>query len=303
MSRISGFITMLAAVLALAGAASAQPEPRKLRIMSWNMEHLAERDGEGCRPRSEADYAAMRDFIAAADPDVVAFQEVESLAAAARVFPPEKYILAISFRPDSGRVGACAGLPSQSIRKQDVGFAIRRGLPASRNSDIQQIAGDDPDLRWGVDITLLGDRPLRLLNIHLKSGCPAGTDGRSCSVLLSQANVVERWIDIRSDAGDAVVVLGDFNRRLLGKGDVVRKSLDDGSPDAADLTFTAADVRPSCDPDYESFIDHIVLNAAAARLWTKGDFREWTFAPDRRLSDHCPISIDVDFQPAGTVKR
>lgn len=298
MSRVSGFVAVLVAMFALAGAASAQEGPRKLRIMSWNMEHLAERDGEGCRPRTEADYAAMRDFIAMADPDVVAFQEVESLAAAARIFPPEKYVLAISFRPASGRTGACEGLPSQSIRKQDVGFAIRRGLPAARNSDIQQIAGGDADLRWGVDITLIGEQPLRLLNIHLKSGCPAGTDGRSCGVLLSQANVVERWIDIRSEAGDAVIVLGDFNRRLLGKGDVVRKSLDDGSPDSADLTFTAADVAPSCDPEHASFIDHIVLNVAAARTWTKGDFREWTFPAGKRLSDHCPISIDIDFKPA-----
>lgn len=279
--------------------AAAREAPRKLRIMSWNMEHLAEKDGQGCRPRSEADYAAMRAFVAAIDPDVVAFQEVESLAAAARVFPPEKYILAISFRPASERTEACAGLPGQTIGRQDVGFAIRRGLPATRNSDIQQIAGGDPDLRWGVDVTLGGATPLRLLNVHLKSGCPAGTDARSCAVLLSQANVVERWLDIRSEAGEAVIILGDFNRRLLVKGDAVRRSLDDGDPEAADLTFTAEGVKPACDPEHESFIDHILLNAAAARSWAAGDFREWTYVGGARLADHCPITIDVVWSPPG----
>ncbi|MFZ5670563.1 MAG: endonuclease/exonuclease/phosphatase family protein [Pseudomonadota bacterium] len=287
----------VSAVALLATPAAAQEPPRKLRIMSWNLEHLAEKDGQGCRPRTEADYAAMRAFVAAVDPDIVAFQEVESLAAAARVFPPETYILALSFRPESRRSEPCGGLPGQTIRRQDVGFAIRRGLPASRNSDIQQIAGGDPDLRWGVDVSIQGAPALRLLNLHLKSGCPAGTDGRACEVLLSQTKVVERWLDIRSEAGEAVVILGDFNRRLLVKGDVVRRSLDDGAPAAASLTFTAGEAKPACDPEHESFIDHILLNAPAATAWTAGDFREWTWGEGARLSDHCPITVDLAWTP------
>ena len=53
-----------------------------LTLASWNMEHLAEHDGSGCRPRTEADYAAMRAYVDALGADVVAFQEVESKAAA-----------------------------------------------------------------------------------------------------------------------------------------------------------------------------------------------------------------------------
>ena len=55
------------------------------------MEHLAERNGSGCRPRTDADYAAMRMYVAGLDPDVIAIQEVESKAAAERVFDPATY--------------------------------------------------------------------------------------------------------------------------------------------------------------------------------------------------------------------
>ena len=56
-----------------------------LTLASWNMEHLAERNDSGCRPRTDADYAAMRAYADALAADVIALQEVESKAAAERV--------------------------------------------------------------------------------------------------------------------------------------------------------------------------------------------------------------------------
>jgi hypothetical protein len=61
-----------------------------IRLATWNLEHLAERDGAGCRPRIEADYAMLRAHAERLEADVVAFQEVESAAAARRVFPAER---------------------------------------------------------------------------------------------------------------------------------------------------------------------------------------------------------------------
>ena len=55
-----------------------------LKVASWNIEHLAERDGEGCSPRTEADYARLRDHVRALDADVIAFQEVQNKTAAER---------------------------------------------------------------------------------------------------------------------------------------------------------------------------------------------------------------------------
>lgn len=39
-----------------------------LKVASWNLEHLAERDGDGCSPRKEADYADLRRHAAALGP-------------------------------------------------------------------------------------------------------------------------------------------------------------------------------------------------------------------------------------------
>ena len=66
----------------LPGRDAAPAPAATLTLASWNMEHLAEANGSGCRPRTDADYAAMRAYVDALAADVIAFQEVESKAAA-----------------------------------------------------------------------------------------------------------------------------------------------------------------------------------------------------------------------------
>src|SRR3712207_5136699 len=89
------------ALLSLLAACTALPSSgpdRPVRIVSWNVEHLAEREGTGCRPRTAEEYAQLRNYADALQADVVAFQEVESAAAAARVFDPAKYAIVIESR-------------------------------------------------------------------------------------------------------------------------------------------------------------------------------------------------------------
>jgi hypothetical protein len=66
-----------------------------IKLAAWNIEHLAEADGSGCRPRTEADYAAVRAYVAELDADVIAFQEVESKAAAERGFDLATYTVVV----------------------------------------------------------------------------------------------------------------------------------------------------------------------------------------------------------------
>ena len=279
--------------LSLAGCATEATPPRDLVVASWNLEHLAERDGVGCRPRQEADYAVLRRYAERLEADVIAFQEVENAAAAARVFPPDQYVIVMSKRPDSARGGDCRGAPGQQIRKQDVGFAIRRGLRVRRNSDLGALALGDPDLRWGVDVTILARRPLRLLNVHLKSGCSAGASAPACATLLRQSPVVERWIDARSRFGEAAIVLGDFNRRLALPGDTLWRDWDDGRPRGSSLLLAGQGQTAGCDPRYRDFIDHLVLNRLAGLRLRPGSFRETPYDPgdQPRPSDHCPVSV------------
>ena len=90
-----------------------------LKIASWNLEPLAERDGEGCRPRTEADYAALRGHSGSLGADVIAFQEVESVADARR-----------------GSIRRATIRRSRPVRRPPAG-ATAMALPASRSTTKQ----------------------------------------------------------------------------------------------------------------------------------------------------------------------
>lgn len=266
---------------------------RPLRIASWNLEFLAERDGEGCHPRTDADYAQSRATIDSLGADVIAFEEAENEAAAARVFDPAKYVIVMEQRPGKPG-GSCGGdAPGQTFIRQAVGFAIRKDLPFSRAADVTDLEVGNPNLRSGVDIIVhpAGGEPLRLLAIHLKSGCFSGTTGSACPQLLKQIPVVQQWIATAAAGPTRFAVLGDWNRRLALPGDPFWSAIDTAKPADADLTLADVGVTPKCDPRYKDFIDHIVLDRRAGKELKA--FREISFPTGQQPSDHCPISADL----------
>lgn len=283
-------LALLAVTLSLGACAALAPTtPRPLRVATWNMEHLSEDGAQGCKARSDADYKIMRGYAERLDADVIAFEEVESIKAAARVFDPAKYQLIIEARP-AGDHFPCSGQEGRKLTRQAVGFAIRKGIAFDRSPDLTDLALGNPNLRSGVDVTIRarGHAPLRLLAVHLKSGCFNGLNGEACQTLRGQIPVLEKWIDARAAEPVRFAVLGDFNRRLARKDDVLWAELDDGQPANADLSLAEGDSRPKCDPRYKEFIDHIVLDARAAR--DLAGFEEQAYAPhDAHPSDHCPV--------------
>lgn len=277
-------------VAACAWPASAPgPAERPLRIAAWNVEHLAEREQSGCRPRTVAEYAQLRAYADSLDADVVAFQEVESAAAAARVFDPAKYVVVIEERAGSQNRLECRGLPGKFLNRQAVGFAIRRGLDYERAADLTALSLGDADLRGGVDVTVRprGGQPVRLLSVHLKSGCASGRERDACEVLFRQLPVLEGWIDARAGEGTRFAVLGDFNRRLAEAGDPFWAEIDDASRPNADLEMAAGGAGAACDPRYPAFIDHVVLDRRAAADLVR--FEERGFGGGAKLSDHCAV--------------
>ena len=196
----------------------------ELRLAAWNLEHLNDTDREGYIPRRAADYAALQRRAMALDADIVAFQEVENAAAARRVFPASDWHVQVSGRPATGKGPECRGRPGAHLKRLAIGFAIRRGIAYRRNADLEDIANGNRYLRWGTDITVTaGGRELRLLSVHLKSGCWGEAQDRrgkkACAVLRAQVPRLAAWAGARRAEGMAFVILGDFNRRLAVRGD------------------------------------------------------------------------------------
>lgn len=234
----------------------------------------------------------MRAYVAGLDADVIAFQEVESKAAAERVFDPAIYTVVIEDRVGPNRGGECRGREGLTINAQRTGFAVRKGISFERQPDFTDIQVGNPDLRSGVDLIVRprGGDPVRVLSVHLKSGCSSGESNDACAVLFQQVPVMERWIDDRANEGVRFAVMGDFNRRLAMPNDAVWADWDDASPPNAELSLASGDESAACNPRYRDFIDFIVLDRRATDGFR--GFEEKTFAGET-LSDHCAVSARI----------
>lgn len=158
------------------------------------------------------------------------------------------------------------------------GFAIRRGLASRRNDDLKSLGKGDPFQRWATDITVTDGGPdLRLLSVHLKSGCwGAGEDrdnGREevCAVLRGQMTHLKEWADTRRAEGTAFVVLGDFNRHLSVPGDWLWQLL---SQPSASLHLATSGLDTRCDPRFTELIGHLVLGGGTRAMLVANSIRE-----------------------------
>jgi endonuclease/exonuclease/phosphatase family metal-dependent hydrolase len=256
-----------------------------LKLATWNLEWLTARAAgdpalpADVRPKSVEDVARLARYAAYLDADVVALQEVDGPGIAAKVFPPAKYVL--HFTGD--RV------------VQRTGFAVRRSIAFGANPDVVAIEAGNAALRSGADITLTASH-LRLLNVHLKTGCREDRLGSSaraqCETLRQQLPAVQGWIAQRRAEGAPFVVMGDFNRWMEG-----------GDAFWAGLLRTAPMVRATegkRSPCWGGggFIDHIIAGGAARGWMDPGTLAVLTYnerGPEwkERLSDHCPVSVNL----------
>jgi len=268
-------------VLLVLGRCAAAEE---LKLATWNLEWLTVRSREAAdlppdvHPKRAEDIEILNRYAAELNADVIAIQEVDGAAVAARVFPADRYSIHMSHDHEVQRVGV----------------VVRRGLRYDVNPDLTDL-NVNRHLRSGVDITLrLDPAPLRVLAVHLKTGCfDRPLNGRArgdCAELREQATVLAGWIMARRSEGVAFTVLGDFNRHMEG-----RDKFWSALARAAPLT-RATEGRSSPCWGGEAFIDHIVLGGAA-RDWLEADslrvltYRETGDGWKERLSDHCPVSV------------
>ena len=252
----------------------------ELKLATWNLEWLTTSDRDlpaDVHPKQPEDIDRLRRYAAELDADVIAVQEVDGPAVAARVFPLDNYSIHLS-RDDV---------------VQRVGIVVRRGIHYSVNPDLTGL-DVSRQLRSGVDITLRSQPPLRILAVHLKTGCfderLSNRTRRACVELREQMPPLLDWIRARRSEGVAFAILGDFNRHMDGP-DQLWSALRQVAP-----LIRATEGRASPCWGGEAFIDHIMLGGTA-RDWLLPDtlrvltYHETGAEWKQRLSDHCPVSV------------
>ncbi|MGF1680266.1 endonuclease/exonuclease/phosphatase family protein [Photobacterium minamisatsumaniensis] len=282
-------------------------------MASWNMRWL---DSQSERPESlrrTADYQAMANTVKQLDADVIAFQEVADEQSLSLVMDMNNDALSSnSYRIELSTRQLHSKSTRSGVRwEQYVGFAIRSHIAYYRNPDL--IALDTTKqhyLRYGVDITLLDNtrQPrLRLLTVHLKSGCfSAKSRKKSCTQLKQQFESIEHWVEKRYKEKQPFIVLGDFNRHLTAPNDWLWRELNDGFPFGLTLYAATSGQKSNCTVrrysrhkkrwfthNYRQFIDHMIMGSTTKSMMVNGSFKQHEFQPSSvshfNTSDHCPI--------------
>ena len=231
----------------------------------------------------------------------MAFQEVENTAAALRVFPATHWRVELSTRTETAATRECWGLSGKYLHHQATGFAIRKEIIYHRNGDLESLGNPASFQQWGPDITItLGDRQLRLLSVHLKSGCWSTEQDSDSSAYRTQICTTLRNQILRGQSlGRPPRGRGDRFRHPWRLQPPARRQAMTGSwrelsPESSPLALLTADIEYQCDPDYEEFIDHIVLDATAAALLVPNSTYEWPLHDDHPA--HCAVSTDLQVQ-------
>jgi endonuclease/exonuclease/phosphatase family metal-dependent hydrolase len=285
---------MTCAALCLAAFWLAVPPARgaEFKIATWNLNWFTLRPPHDpalpadVAPRVPADFVALRGYAEKLAADVVAFEEVDGPAAAAKLFDPARYTI-ITIHQDV---------------VQQVGLAVRRPIVVRQNEDLVALDVEPPGalhhLRHGLDATLIfpGGATLRLLAVHLKTGCHTDhlrhSPRHECALFARQLPLLAGWLRARAAEGAPFALLGDFNRVLDD-----REEFTEAVDAAAPMTRVTAG---SSDPCWGggSFIDHIFLGGPARAWLVPGSLRVLTYRSTderdkERLSDHCPVSVKL----------
>lgn len=269
------------------------------KVATWNVEHLAFPPTNGCKPRTVAELAGLKAYAENLDADIVALQEVASVAAVEQLFPSSEWQIFMSDRPDSNPY-ECRESGFTSTQ-QKVGYAVRNGIPVVGAESLDEFGLEMPGLRYGMELTVtspFGD--MTLLNLHMKSGCfvdnYSRADSDACQVFSEQAPILDNWIEQREKAGQPYVMLGDLNHRLSAPYNHLTRQLATNTDGSESTLINTTAPLISCHPYYPAPIDHIFvghLDPKAVDLTAATVEFEDMASADAMLSDHCAMILTL----------
>ncbi len=250
----------------------------EIRVATFNIEDF---------PKSPRQVPGAFAAILESDADIVAVQEIRSTtvlkhSARALLGPEWKFIA--SRRATSHRLG---------VLYDSEMFAV---VSSKDHTELEVYRGARPAfevrLRSRDDSKVI----VRVITVHLK----AGADGES--VRRKQLDALESIVVKARSSGDKLIVLGDFNSTGSADHNRIGKLAKAGRLGWATEKIECTSYWRKSDGCVGSRLDHILtsetVDAAVARgaCETEGCGRKPQCPVYREhVSDHCPVTIDLDF--------
>lgn len=293
---ITRFLSRLALCVILLSSFGGYAQP--ISITTWNIEwlnlNLDAPDDKG--KRSETDFQTLSRHFQRFSTDVLAFQEVDSVAAIQKVVGND-YRIILSDRATSRH-------QQHQFRtlNQYTGFAIKSTIPFATPADIDLYGRTNHKLRFASYVILYPNSPkeIHLLSVHLKAGCASrfNRNAKSCQTLETQGKALNHWLQERERNQQQSIILGDFNHNLAYHGDwlwkIINQELNEPLQLATQETLARCQVRSRRQPEtlhrFRSLIDHMIVSGQVVYR----QVQQIVFPADEvlryRLSDHCPIN-------------
>lgn len=277
-------------------------------LMSWNMQWLSLKPTSPI-VRSDADYQALQQLFKKYSPDILAFQEVDSINALYRVIDQQHYAIYLSERAKNTD-------DQFKTNNQYTGFAVKREIIVDNITDLPQLSSPaitagivtsfKNKLRYGSIIRVtINQQPIILLNLHLKSGCFTAKQltkqkTTACRTLALQFKLIKQWINTQQQRSQSLLIVGDFNHRSVDNQYFKKKITDN----PALISQLSAAINANCTVKltkktiryrtYKKLIDHLFATTNITALtqrqiqYNKQQLSQFT------LSDHCPLLFTLN---------
>lgn len=299
MKKFTCFISLFMFVLLRSDFILAEP----ISFTTWNFEWLTNSPVENIPQsnRNKKDFSKLAEHATFIHPDILAFQEVNNISAIKGILNKQYKI----YLSDRNKL-INRRLQFENIN-QFTGFAVAENWQISDPQDLNLSPGHK--LRFATYLILHHDagRSIHLLSVHLKAGCRGKyRRNRSCTLLRHQGEKLNQWIKERQERQESFMILGDFNHNLAYPKDwfwqVLTGETDSSSEKYTILATRATEaeckVRSRRSPKrtyrYRNLIDHIVVSRDLAYAQPKQYVYPAEQVLDYRLSDHCPVTIQID---------
>jgi exonuclease III len=303
-------------------------QSKTYRIGAWNIQDLHHQEGFSLRQfgdffskkRKASDFELLlkyRDqFGKDGKPaDVVALQEIGTKAALERIFPSSEYETLMSKRhiSDDAEEGKGDVYTALAVRKAS-------GIKILERDDLSSIAilhSDGRPTRAGTGALLeINSKRVWFMSLHMKSSCAYQPNASTstvddCETLTKQIPILVEWIKSKKEAGERFILAGDFNRRFRAfnfNGEIWKLLNDTPISEELDTQYVSAHPEtatrkcPTKKGNSTQPIDWIMLDAEVADWFVEGSYWERRFkrsdtdASRGGISDHCPISIDINIE-------